>query len=87
MSFSRVLGLCISSSIVIFQKLKSVRERLETRGLGALNALAAAAGTSHLLKITAASMTANQIKLGSPFAGLGSLKIEGRPSSAMDHSA
>lgn len=55
--------------------------------VGALNAFTAAATASHPLKITAASMTVGEIKLGSPFTDGGSLKIEGRPSSAMDHSA
>lgn len=64
-----------------------MRERELEWGWGALNAFAAAATASHPLKITAASMTVGQIKSGSPFTDRGSLKIEGRPSSAMDQSA
>lgn len=81
-----MLGLFVSPDSVIVQQLKSERESWNG-GWRALNAFAAAATASHPLKIPAASMTVGKIKLGSPFTDLGSLKIERRPSSAMDHSA
>lgn len=81
-----MLGLCVSSDTVIVQQLKSERESWNWEG-GASTAFTAAATASRHLKIPAASMTVGQIKLGPPFTDRGSLKIEGRPSSAMDHSA
>lgn len=76
----------MSSDAVIVQQPKSGRDRVE-KEWGALNAFAAAATASHPLKITAASMTVGQIKLGCPFTERGSLMIERRPSSAMGHLA
>ena len=55
-------------------------------GWAALNAFTAAATASHHLKIPS-SFDDSQIKLGSPFTGGGSLKIEGGGEAAMDPTA